>query len=78
MEITRDMILNLPKTDLHCHLDGSLRLATIIELAREYNIQLPSYEEDQLSRLLICGGKVDSLQAYLKAFDTTLLVLQAA
>ncbi len=76
MEITRDMIFNLPKTDLHCHLDGSLRLATIIELAREYNIELPTFDEEELSRLLICGRRVDSLQTYLKAFDITLLVLQ--
>ena len=33
--ITEAFVAELPKTDLHCHLDGSLRLPTLIELARE-------------------------------------------
>ena len=33
-----DLIRRLPKTDLHVHLDGSLRLATLIELARERKV----------------------------------------
>src|SRR5258708_6961084 len=41
-----DLIRKLPKTDLHVHLDGSLRLSTIIELARERKIPLPSETED--------------------------------
>ena len=32
----------IPKTDLHVHLDGSLRLPTLIELARERGVALPS------------------------------------
>lgn len=33
--------LALPKIDLHCHLDGSVRPDTIIDLAKQYNIELP-------------------------------------
>ncbi len=33
--------LALPKIDLHCHLDGSVRPDTIIELAKQYDIELP-------------------------------------
>ena len=33
--------LSLPKIELHCHLDGSLRAETIIDIAREEGIQLP-------------------------------------
>ena len=29
----------LPKTDLHCHLDGSLRVATVAELASDPKIR---------------------------------------
>ena len=34
-ELTLEFLEKLPKTDLHCHLDGSLRLDTVIDLARE-------------------------------------------
>ena len=37
-EIPLELLQRLPKTDLHCHLDGSLRLATILELAREQGV----------------------------------------
>ena len=30
-EIPRELLQQLPKTDLHCHLDGSLRLDTVLE-----------------------------------------------
>ena len=33
--ITREFLEKIPKTDLHLHLDGSLRLSTLIELAQE-------------------------------------------
>ncbi len=38
----------LPKIDLHRHLEGSLRLNTLTELAREHRIDLPSYDVEQL------------------------------
>ena len=37
--LTIEAIRRLPKTDLHVHLDGSLRLDTILELAREDGIE---------------------------------------
>src|SRR3989304_4243390 len=46
--MTRDVIRRLPKTDLHVHLDGSLRLGTLIELARGRGVELPPYTEDGL------------------------------
>ena len=76
MKITREEILKLPKTDLHCHLDGSLRLKSIIEMAKENKVELASFDEERLQQLLLCGKKVDSLESYLKAFDLTLQVLQ--
>lgn len=74
--VLREDILKMPKTDLHCHLDGSLRLATLIDLAREYKVELPTTDEEQLRNMLLCGRRVDSLETYLKAFDITLRVLQ--
>jgi len=47
---SQDFIRAIPKTDLHVHLDGSLRLPTLIELARERSIELPSFTEEGLNR----------------------------
>ena len=76
MEITKEDILSLPKSELHCHLDGSVRINTIIDLAREYKVELPCYEESSLEKHLICGRKVVDLVEYLEAFRITLSVMQ--
>ena len=39
-KIPHDFLLELPKTDLHVHLDGSLRIGTLIDLARESTLNL--------------------------------------
>lgn len=66
----------LPKTDLHVHLDGSLRLSTMLELAEQQGIRLPADTEEGLRRAMHCGENTGSLLEYLKAFDITLAVLQ--
>jgi adenosine deaminase len=71
-----ELIHKLPKTDLHCHLDGSLRLDTILELAREQRVALPTFDRDELFGMLYAGESCTSLEEYLKAFDITLSVLQ--
>ncbi len=78
MKITRDFLQRMPKTDLHVHLDGSLRLKTILELAEEQGIELPGnpQTEEELAKAANIGANHDSLAEYLKAFDVTLLVLQ--
>jgi adenosine deaminase len=71
-----EVIERLPKTDLHVHLDGSLRLATILELAERERIELPSKDPDGLRRAMHLGENCGSLVEYLKAFDVTLRVMQ--
>jgi adenosine deaminase len=66
----------LPKTDLHVHLDGSLRLETILDLARKDEIDLPADDPDGLRRAMHLGENCGSLVEYLKAFDVTLRVMQ--
>src|ERR671939_673759 len=68
----------LPKSDLHVHLDGSLRLSTILELAAEQGVDLPARDQDGLRRAMNLGQNCGSLVEYLKAFDVTLRVLQTA
>jgi adenosine deaminase len=74
--INTQMIKRLPKTDLHVHLDGSVRLDTLIELAREYNVELPSYTPEGLKETVF-KEKYNSLEEYLKGFDYTCAVLQS-
>ena len=66
----------LPKTDLHVHLDGSLRLETILDLARIHGVELPSTDPAELRRVMNLGQNCGSLVEYLKAFDVTLRVMQ--
>ncbi|MCB9689299.1 MAG: adenosine deaminase family protein [Alphaproteobacteria bacterium] len=69
-----DFLRALPKTDLHCHLDGSLRLGTLIELARERKVKLPS-ETEQGLRELVFKEQYRDLPDYLHGFAYTCAVL---
>lgn len=75
-EIPYELLLKLPKTDLHCHLDGSLRIDTVLDLAKRQNVQLPATDRAGLARMLVAAEQVASLDDYLRAFDITLSVLQ--
>src|SRR4051795_11694255 len=74
--ITEELLKALPKTDLHCHLDGSLRLKTMLELAEEQKVKLPADTEDGLAKAMKIGQRHGSLEEYLKGFEITLSVLQ--
>jgi adenosine deaminase len=71
----RKLLLSLPKTDLHVHLDGSLRLETLIELSREQKCELPSTSPEGLKELVF-KATYDNLGEYLKGFGYTCAVLQ--
>lgn len=75
MSINDALIEKLPKTDLHVHLDGSIRLETLIQLAKEYHVELPSYTVSGL-RETVFKPQYASLVEYLKGFDYTVAVLQ--
>lgn len=75
MKISREFVEKIPKTDLHLHLDGSLRIPTLIELARENGVELPAYDEDGLKRLVF-KSQYASLPDYLKGFLYTTAVMQ--
>lgn len=69
------VIKKLPKADLHVHLDGSLRIKTLIEAAKKNKITLPSYTEEGLKRLVF-KDDYESLVEYLKGFVFTTAVMQ--
>ncbi len=66
----------LPKIDLHCHLDGSVRPETIIELAEQQNIDLPSKDVNVIRDMMIAPETCPNLIEYLKRFDLPLSVMQ--
>jgi adenosine deaminase len=74
MNLTHELLLALPKTDLHVHLDGSLRLSTLIELAREQGVELPSWSEAGL-RETVFKDSYANLEEYLQGFAYTTAVL---
>ena len=69
-------IKNAPKAELHTHIDGGLRVETILELAKKHQAYLPSYELDSLKDLLTVDDSCPSLLEYFKPFEYTLNVLQ--
>ena len=73
--ITPEFIRAIPKSDLHVHLDGSLRLSTLIDLAKTHMVELPSYEEDGL-RELVFKDRYANLREYLQGFSYTCAVLR--
>ncbi len=75
-KLSREFFHKLPKTDLHVHLDGSLRLETIMDLAKKDKIDLGVENIDELKELIGPGKVHPSLVEYLKGFEITLKVLQ--
>lgn len=76
MIISDNVLLRLPKVELHCHLDGSLRLSTILDLAQKQKVKLPAHDLQKLKKILIIGNKRGTLEEYLARFDITLSVMQ--
>ena len=69
-------VRTLPKISLHDHLDGSLRPATIIELAEAEGIELPVLDAEGLGQWFADQSNSGSLVEYLKTFDLTCAVMQ--
>ena len=76
--VTLEMIKRAPKVDLHYHLDGALRPQTIIELAREEGVDLPTDDPKELAEWFSRGADRKNLALYLEGFDVTIAVMQSA
>lgn len=73
-----DQIRDLPKVSLHDHLDGSVRPATLIELAGQIGHELPSQNPEELAEIFRSNADSGDLVKYLEAFSHTTAVLQSA
>ncbi|NBT27339.1 MAG: adenosine deaminase, partial [Actinobacteria bacterium] len=75
--VVREFLASLRKVTLHDHLDGALRPATIIDLAREQgNGDLPTTDVDALADWFDQGMPGNSLETYLTTFTHTVALMQ--
>ena len=68
--LTREKIKQLPKIELHCHLDGSISMETLKKLAIKEEIPLKELEK------VVAPKKCLDLREYLESFDSVLALLQ--
>ncbi len=71
MSPTSERLLRLPKAELHVHLDGSLRTSTMVELAAERGVQLPTDDPVALYEYMVVEN-ARNLDDYLDHFHLTL------
>lgn len=67
----------LPKIELHCHLDGSVRPETIIELAKIEGVDLPTSNIEKIKNILIAPMECTSLNEYLERFQVPVAIMQS-
>ncbi|HEX2938457.1 MAG TPA: adenosine deaminase, partial [Ruminiclostridium sp.] len=68
---------DMPKVDLHNHLDGGLRPETVTDIAQKEGIALPTYDVREIRSYLTVEDNCGSLVEYLEKFDLPLLCLQS-
>ncbi|HET9612218.1 MAG TPA: adenosine deaminase [Acidimicrobiales bacterium] len=73
---TLEQIQRAPKVLLHDHLDGGVRPATVIDLARESGHTLPTTDPDELGAWFTRGAHRHDLDLYLETFEHTVSVMQ--
>ncbi|MBN2979805.1 adenosine deaminase [Cohnella algarum] len=73
-----ELLRRLPKTDLHIHLDGSLKPSTLVELAQAQGIELPASGGEGMRPYMTVGDECASLVDYLSKFHWASKVLHTA
>lgn len=64
-------LVGMPKIELHRHLEGSVRLPTLVEIAREYGIEMPEYDAEMLRPFVqMMPNETHNAQHFLSKFMT--------
>ena len=66
----------LPKAELHLHLDGSVRPKTVLELAAQGGVPVPTQDLERLTDYLQATDSTASLVEYITYFELPIAVLQ--
>jgi adenosine deaminase len=78
MTLSLDDARHLPKVLLHDHLDGGVRVDTVLELSGDIGWTLPTADPDDLQAWFTRGAETGDLLQYLATFEHTLAVMQTA
>ncbi|GAB4418229.1 MAG: adenosine deaminase [Bacteriovoracaceae bacterium] len=70
-----NFLKEIPKTDLHLHLDGSMRINSLIEMSKKLKVKLPSETEEGLKELVF-KDQYQNLGEYLHGFQYTCSALR--
>lgn len=61
-------IQDMSKVELHRHLEGSIRIPTLIDICRAHDIPLPSYDRDEMAKLIHLPEQAENLSGFLQPF----------
>lgn len=75
--LTRERLARLPKAELHTHLDGCVRPATLLELADQAGVELPAATSEGIADVMLVRH-ARNLEEYLDRYKVTVGVLQSA
>jgi len=64
----RSALADLHKIDLHRHLEGSVRAATVAEICRTHHVELPTYDAGELAAMFTLSKPADDLAGFLLPF----------
>lgn len=68
---------DLPKIELHCHLDGCLRVDTVLDIIEKENIDIDNKDYEKIKNILVVPDDCPSLKEYLKRFDLPIKLMQS-
>ena len=66
---------DLPLIDLHRHLDGNVRLQTVLDLGRQHNIPLPAWDVESLRPHVQVTDPQPGIMAFIAKFKWPMEVL---
>jgi adenosine deaminase len=69
MQTAEEIIRKLPKVDLHCHLDGSVRPMTLFEVAKKHKFKLPTNDPEKFKKYVQVSEDCQSLTDFLEKFE---------